>query len=240
MCILFIYFQFWVLAARLPSIFNSIMHMLSRRIGLISITLAQSGMECALTSLPDHRWQRSSSPSLEKCPAVAGGVGGGSSKSALIIALAPLALRCVLSHPFHIAHTPPLIHFPGKNELPSSHSEHRDYGKLQAVGGGECGLLSQGCRCHRHACSFPDWNITLREMKVTLRCIDWGSVVFHGPSQWGEEGGGGFFLFNEGLLPTFSDNRASSLKSIVCPMVVQSSPLSVLFNNVSPGLWRND
>lgn len=76
-------------------------------------------------------------------------------KSALIIALAPLALRCVLSQPFHISHTPSNS-FPRKNELPSSHSEHRDYGKLQAVTGGECGLLSQGRACHRHACLFSD------------------------------------------------------------------------------------
>lgn len=137
-----------MLAAHPSSIFNSIMHILSRQIGLISITLAQSGMDCALTRLPDHRRQRSSSPSLEKCPA-------GFCEKRSDYRSRPLALRCVLSHPFHISRTSSNS-FPRKNELPSSHSEHRDYGKLQAVTEGECGLLSQACWCHRHACLFSD------------------------------------------------------------------------------------
>lgn len=110
-------------ATRPPSIFHAIMHILSRQIGLISITLPQSGMDCALTSLPDPRWRRSSSQSLEKCPA-----GFGENRSDY--RSRPLALRWALSHPFHISQVPSNS-FPRKNELPSSHSEHRDYGKLQ-------------------------------------------------------------------------------------------------------------
>lgn len=86
-------------AARPYSIFHSIMHILSRQIGLISITLPQSGMDCALTSLPDHRWQRSSSQSLENCPA-------GFCEKRSDYRSRPLVLRCVPSHPFHISHTP--------------------------------------------------------------------------------------------------------------------------------------
>lgn len=120
----FIYTSRLGAAARPSSIFHSIMHILSRQIGLISITLPQSGMDCALTSLPDHRWQRSSSQSLENCPA-------GFCEKRSDYRSRPLALRCVPSHPFHISHTPSNS-FPRKNELPSSHGEHRDYGKLQA------------------------------------------------------------------------------------------------------------
>lgn len=181
-----------MLAARPSPSFSAIMHILPRQIGLISIALAQSGMDCALTSLPDHRWQRSSSPSLEKCPA-------GFCEKRSDYRSRPLALRCILSQPFHSSHTPSNS-FPRKNELPPSHSEHRDYGKLQAVIEEECGLLSQGCSCHRHACLFSDWNITLREMKVTLRCIDWCSVVFHGQSL-------GLLLFDKGLLGNFQTTK---------------------------------
>lgn len=149
------------------------MHILSREIGLISITLAQSGMDCALTRLPDHRWQRSSRPSLEKCLA------------GVCESHSDYRSRSGVFYHIHFTSRKPLTNsFLRKNELPSSHSEHRDYGKLQAVTERECGLLSQGCLCHGHTCLFSDWNITLREMKVTPRCIDWRSMVSHGRSQW--------------------------------------------------------
>lgn len=98
-------------AARPSSIFHSIMHILSRQMGLISITLPQSGMDCALTSLPDHRWLRSSSQSLENCPA-------GFCEKRSDYRSRP-SCSGVFYHIHFTSHTLPLIHFRGKmNYLP--------------------------------------------------------------------------------------------------------------------------
>lgn len=124
LCSFFLYTSHLGAAARPSSIFHSIMHILSRQIGLISITLPQSGMDCALTSLPDHRWQRSSSQSLENC--LAGFCGKRSDYRSR-----PSCSGVFYHIHLKSSHTPSNS-FPRKNELPSSRGEHRDYGKLQA------------------------------------------------------------------------------------------------------------
>lgn len=142
------------------------MYFLCGQWGLISITLLQNGINSPSTSLQGHRFSQSNEMS------------GGSVKSSLIIAPA-LLFRCVLQHPFYL---PPFLNlFPAENEFLSSHSEHRDYRKLQArksitdlgcvIQNAEC--LSPSCACHLHAYCLqcyiemislgeePDWSDTV-------------------------------------------------------------------------------
>lgn len=223
-----------MLAARPSSIFNSIMHILSRQIGLISITLAQSGMDCALTSLPDHRWQRSSSPSLEKCPA-------GVLRKALWLSLSPPSRSGVFYHIHFTSHTPPLIHFRGKmNYLPPTVNTGIMENYKQSVKE-SAGFSLRAARVIVTPACFQTEISLCGRWKWHWRCIDWCSVVFHGLKSVG------FLLFNEGLLRNFQ-TRKPSLKNTVGSVLLLKvnrhggnhlSTLSVLSNgtNWSPPLF---
>lgn len=105
-----------------PPSFHSIMYFLCGQRGLISITLRQNGINSPSTSLQGHSWRLSFSQSHE--------TSGGLCETSLII-VHTLVFRCAPRHPFYLSLFP--NSFPAENEFLSSHSEHRDYRKLQAL-----------------------------------------------------------------------------------------------------------
>lgn len=133
-------------AAHPSLIFHSIMYLLPSQIGLISITLPQNWINSILTSLPDPHWQSCFSQSQKN-------VWRGPLLKVLWLSLL-LSCSGVFYNIHFISHTPSNS-FPRQNEFPSSQSEHRDYGKLQAtkpITEEDCGIRSHGCSSHHDAC----------------------------------------------------------------------------------------
>lgn len=156
--------------------------------------------------------------------------GGGSLKSALIIALAPLALRCCSGVHIHFeSHTPPLIHFRGKmNYLPPTVNTGIMENYKQSVKE-SAGFSLRAARVIVTPACFQTEISLCGRWKWHWRCIDWCSVVFHGRKSVG------FLLFNEGLLRNFQ-TRKPSLKNTVDSVLLlkvnrqklQNSTLSVI------------
>lgn len=206
-------------------------------------------MDCALTSLPDHRWQRSSSQSLENC--LAGFCGKRSDYR---------------SHPscsgvFHHIHLKsshtPSNSFPRKNELPSSRSEHRDDGKLQAWKSRHWTRL----RASLSGLLLSSSRLLVLRLKYHSAGDESDTALYWpmlGGISWPKSTG--LLLFNKELLLNFLTTKPpfkmlkikcwsrkgtdleKTIGTAIKTMECKTPAINVIYNNVFPGieLCRND